>query len=325
MKRRIWWTLAVLLLVACGAWYFGQGALTPVTRGDKVYRDALGREVHLTVPAERIVTLTSADSEILLAIGATPAGTAEHFGVKQDTTGKYAAIPKVGSASAPNLEQIIALKPDVVIGSAMPFQSVLAPSLETAGIPALFWQSERYGVILAHIRTLGEISGHTREAEEVAASIERKVAVLQERYRDRPRLKVLMISGVVGNYYAATSETLVGNIVGCLPIDNVADRWQMSAHQSGMVTGYVPLDLEYISQLDVDVIVVITMGSDGREDSETFVRSFADQPAWRHLRAVKEGRIRHLPGELFLPNPGVRVADSLEAAAKVIYDEPADG
>jgi len=317
----MWWSLLVLLVVACGAWYFGSNQASPAMRGDRVYRDTLGREVHVTVPAKRIVTLTGADSEILLALGVTPAGTAEHFGVKQDTTGRYAAIPKVGSASAPNLEQVIALKPDVVIGSAMPFQSSLAPSLDSAGIPSLFWQSERYDVILEHIRVLGEMSGRTGEADKVITGIEERVAALQKKYQSRPRLKVLMISGVIGNYYAATSETLVGNIVGRLPIDNVADRWQVSAHRSGMVTGYVPLDLEYIAQADVDEILVISMGSDGKEDSETFVRHFGNQPAWRNLRAVKEGRIRHLPGELFLPNPGVRVADSLEAAAKVIYGD----
>ncbi len=321
MKQRIWWSVLVLLVVACGAWYFGSNQASPATRGDRVYRDTLGREVHVTVPAKRIVTLTGADSEILLAIGATPAGTAEHFGVKQDKSGKYAAIPKVGSATSPNLEQVIALKPDIVIGSAAPFQAALAPSLDSAGVPALFWQSERYDVILEHIRILGEMSGHTREAKALTESIEQKVAALQAQYRNQPRRKVLMISGVIGNYYAATSQTLVGDIVGHLPIDNVADRWQASANRAGMAFGYVPLDLEYISQADVDVIVLISMGSDGQEDSETFLRSFGEQPAWRNLRAVKEGRIRHLPGELFLPNPGVRVADSLEAAAKVIYDD----
>ncbi len=321
MKQRMWWSLLVVVLVACGAWYFASGTPAPGSHGDMVYRDTLEREVRVPVPAKRIVTLTGADSEILLAIGVTPAGTAEHFGVKRDMTGTYASIPKVGSASSPNLEQVIALKPDLVIGSAVPFQSSLAPGLDAAGIPALFWQSERYDVILDHIRTLGVISGQEREAEKLVSSITSKVAALQARYKDRPRMKVLMISGVVGNYYAATSQTLVGDIVGHLPIENVADRWQVSANKAGMAFGYVPLDLEYISQADVDEIIIISMGSDGKEDSENFIRMFGEQPAWRHLRAVKEGRIRHLPGELFLPNPGVRVADSLEAAAHVIYDD----
>lgn len=322
MKQKIWWSLLVLLLVACGAWYFGSNQGRQSVREDAIYRDTLGREVHVSVPAERIVTLTGADSEILLTLGVTPAGTAEHFAVKQDKSGKYADIPKVGSATSPNVEQIIALRPDVVIGNAATFQSTLGESLDQARIPSLFWRSERYDVILQHIRTLGEISGHTGAAEKVVKDIEGKVASVQEKYRDQPRRKVLLISGMVGNYSAATSQSLVGDIVGKLPIENVADDWQIGAKRvGGMSLGFVPLDLEYISQADVDVIIVISMGSDGQEDSARFIRAFGDQPAWRHLRAVKEGRIRHLPGELFLPNPGVHVADSLEAAASVIYDD----
>lgn len=73
----------------------------------------LGREITLSEPVERIVALTAADCEILCALGC------ENLLVGRGTYCDYPqsilSVPIVASGERTNMEQIIALSPQVVL------------------------------------------------------------------------------------------------------------------------------------------------------------------------------------------------------------------
>ncbi|MCX8070048.1 MAG: hypothetical protein N2738_06045, partial [Thermodesulfovibrionales bacterium] len=67
-----------------------------------------------------------------------------------------------------------------------------------------------------------------------------------------------------------------------------------------------------------DAMLVITHGYDDKV-KEKLKREITEHPAWKDMRAVKEGKIYILPYELFGVNPSVRVSDAIEHLARILY------
>ena len=94
--------------------------------------DMTGREITLDAPAERVVALTAADCEILYALGAGDllVGRGEYC----DYPAEVLDVPSVQSGYETNIEQIIALEPQVLLMSTMAQTEEQVQQLEAAGI-----------------------------------------------------------------------------------------------------------------------------------------------------------------------------------------------
>jgi iron complex transport system substrate-binding protein len=97
---------------------------------DNTVIDMTGREIKLDLPADKVVALTASDCEIIYALGAgsTIAGRGEYC----DYPKEVSDIPSVQSGSETNIEQIIALGPQVVLMSAMAQTTEQIAALENA-------------------------------------------------------------------------------------------------------------------------------------------------------------------------------------------------
>ena len=117
MKQRMWLiavlTALVLLCTGCGK--------VPPAQGRTV-TDMKGRDIVLNEDVTRVVALTAADCEILYAIGAGDVlvGRGEYC----DYPEAALSLPAVQSGAGTNIEQIIALTPQVV------FMDTMAQSVE---------------------------------------------------------------------------------------------------------------------------------------------------------------------------------------------------
>ena len=94
--------------------------------------DMTGRKITLDAPAERVVALTAADCEILYALGAGDllVGRGEYC----DYPAEVLDVPSVQSGYETNIEQIIALEPQVLLMSTMAQTEEQVQQLEAAGI-----------------------------------------------------------------------------------------------------------------------------------------------------------------------------------------------
>ncbi|MBO7709085.1 MAG: ABC transporter substrate-binding protein, partial [Lachnospiraceae bacterium] len=94
--------------------------------------DMTGREVVLEEPAERVVALTAADCEILYALGAGDllVGRGEYC----DYPAEVFDVPSVESGYETNVEEIIALEPQVLLMGTMAQSTDVVDQLEKAGI-----------------------------------------------------------------------------------------------------------------------------------------------------------------------------------------------
>lgn len=320
MKRTIVWALLpAVLLAAAVAWLMtGQTKDAAPQLQVLTVTDALARKVNIPVPTERVVSLTNADTETLLALGVKPLAVVDNRNLPDTLSARLTDVPRVGLATAPNVEQMAALHPDLVIGTTMGFQTSLAPTLDQLGIPAVFTSVSSYQEIVGRITLLGQVTGRTDAAAAITGEMERRIGELRSRYAALPRRKVLILWGTPTSFQLASSQTFVGDLVAQLPVDNVTDRW-LADVPAGNKPGFVTLDMEEISRTDADEILIVTHGLT-RNMSRQFLDELQAKPAWRQVKAVREGHVHELPGELFASNPNVRTADAIAYLAEVLYD-----
>ncbi|HQQ40588.1 MAG TPA: helical backbone metal receptor, partial [Clostridia bacterium] len=127
--------------------------------------DMAGREISLESPATRVVALTAADCEILYAIGAgeTLVGRGEYC----DYPAEVSAVPSVQSGMETNLEQIIALQPQVLIMSTMAQTEEQVASLEAAGIKVVVSDAQDIEGVYTAIALIGALTSKNAEAQGV--------------------------------------------------------------------------------------------------------------------------------------------------------------
>jgi len=147
-------------------------------------RDDLGRQVVISGPVTRIVSLAPNVTETLVAIGAGDSivGTDDFSNYPPSVRG----LPKLGGMS-PSVERIAALEPDLVLASTSANQPSLPPVLQSIGVPFFVTRVERIAEVAPFIRRLGEVVGATG-AEEQARVFETGLARERRTRRARPRV-----------------------------------------------------------------------------------------------------------------------------------------
>ena len=157
-------------------------------RAEIVVTDVSGATIKLAAPAKRIVSLAPHITELLYAAGAGDrvVGNVEYG----DYPAAAKALPKVGGYSRLDLEAIVALRPDLVMG----WESGNAPAavsrLRSMGLTVHLAQSNRIEDIAGELERIGKLAGTETTANAAAAAFRRRHAGLAARYGQRPPVAV---------------------------------------------------------------------------------------------------------------------------------------
>jgi iron complex transport system substrate-binding protein len=152
-----------------------------------VVTDASGASIKLAAPARRIVSLAPNITELLFAAGAGDRV------VGNVDFGNYPpaakALPKVGGYSL-DLEAIVALKPDLVMG----WESGNAPAsisrLRAMGLTVHLSESKRIEDIAGELEQIGKLAGTEATAKAAANAFRERYAALATRFSQRPPVTV---------------------------------------------------------------------------------------------------------------------------------------
>ena len=132
-----------------------------------------------------------AATEMLYAIGAG----SRVVGVGSNDTfpPEVKKLPKVGALLDPNVELMLSLKPQLVVvyGS----QTDLKQQLARAGVGVFDYRHAGLADVTTTIRALGERTGTSRKADEIARGIERGLDGVRQRVQGRPRPRTLLVFG----------------------------------------------------------------------------------------------------------------------------------
>ena len=251
-------------------------------------------------PARRVVSLSPSTTEAMAAIGARGAlvGRSRYCDYPPDVKD----LPQVGGYADPNLEAILALTPDLVVGARGPAGPPLEASLKSHGATTFFPETETFAQIDAMILGLGDRTGHTAGARAAVAAIHAREEAVAKAVAGRPRPRVLLVFGL---------EPIVVAGPGSFADEMIARAGGDNAVKEG--TAYPVLGVERVVVLDPDVVVNAAIA-----EAHGHERIQRDTPGWKELRAVREGRVAPLTDESVL-RPGPRVGDAVAILAGAIH------
>ena len=260
--------------------------------------DMMGREITLSEPATRVVALSAADCEVLYAVGAGDllVGRGEFC----DYPAEVLDAPAVQSGMETNIEQIIALAPQVLLMSAMAQTEDQVKQLEAAGIKVVVSDAKDNAGVYTAITMIGALTGHDTEAAAVVESMQGTLDTLTARASELEGKSVYFeVSPLQYGLWTAGKGTFMDEIATALGLKNVfADA-----------SGWAEISEEQVIKANPDIIVTIAMYFG---EGQTPVDEILSRAGWQDITAVKNGDILNLQNNE-LSRPGPRIADGAQA------------
>jgi len=269
-------------------------------RSDRMVTDQTGRRVRVPEHPARLVSLAPSVTEtlFLLGLGEQVVGDTDYCEYPPAAKLK----PHVGSILNPSLEAIVALKPDLVLGSPEANRRETAERLARFGIPLYGVTARTVEETLASIADLGRLLGREAEATRLAGGLRGRIDAVAQRAAGGKAPRVLFVV-----WYRPLTTAGAGTFIG-----DVIRRAGGETVSGGLPGEWPKLSLEEALRLDPDVILF--------PRSESFspdLEEFQKLPGWRDMRAVKTRRMYIISDAIIRPSP--RLVDSLEEVARILH------
>lgn len=270
--------------------------------------DMLGRKVEIKAEPKTIVAVSPTAVELVYAAGKTVAGRPSTANYPPEAQSAQA----VGTAYQPNLEAILALKPDLVIAdSVIHAQPALRQPLEGLPVPVIFAGANSYKQVLDALRLVGTALNATATTDKVIADIEKSLADARKALEGKNVSAVAILSDRDQTLYAAKSTSYTGDILKELGITNPAD----ALPDAGPFPGYATIAPEKLVEFNPDYIFAITPAPPPAPRLANLIPTI---PPFRGLKAVTSNHVVDSDVELFVQAPGPRVKLAFEAVAKAV-------
>lgn len=286
------WARLALTLALLGGFH------SPLARGAILVVDDVGTTLTLARPAQRIVSLAPHITELLFSAGAGDrvVGVVSY----SDYPAAARSIPLIGSYDRFDLEQILALKPDLIVGwqSGNP-QAALAQVLKL-GVPVYLTESRTFLDIASNLERLGVLAGTSERSHELALQFVAALEQLQTRYLDSPQVSV---------FYQVWREPLMtfnGDHLFNQMLQLCGGR-NLFADLPRLAS---PIDQEAVLMADPEVFIV---GEANRSWLDDWRR-------WSSLRAVRTDRLYALNQDL-LVRPTLRIIDGIRQLCSVLQPQ----
>ena len=341
--RRLCFLLAVLLLLAGCSGPESAGSTPPASPRETsspvpetpgtapaeeqiTFTDDLGREVSVGRPS-RVAALIGSFADVwclaggrdTLVAAANDAWTSFDLGLDEE-------VSDLGAVKEPNLEVLLAARPELVIGSVSTTADLeLEPTLTQAGIPVAYFdvdgfadylredyanriQSQGIGFedYLRMLEICARLTGRPENYDLYGVQVKGKVEEAIAR-QDGSAPRVLCMRATGSSCKAKGSE---GTVLGEMLAVNVADR------DASLLED---LSLEAIIAADPDYIFVALQGADPGKAMATLESVLLSNPAWENLTAVREGRFHTMEHALYNLKPNARWGEAYEKLADILY------
>ena len=223
------------------------------------------------------------------------------------------ALPVLGQTANINMEQLLGLNPDIVLGLENQHKKYEA-QLQSSKIPAVLINYDGIKDNVPLLTFLGELTNHQDKAKTVIATYENNIAKVKDAVKNQQPARVAVLRATGKGVTAETDAAITASMVKDLGMTNV-----VSTHLDKTTTDKtVPYSLETLAADDPDIIFVVTMGKE-EEITKAMKKAMTDNPAWANLKAVQNNRVVYLPSKLFLLNPGLQTPEAMARLVKEAY------
>ena len=223
------------------------------------------------------------------------------------------ALPSLGQTANINMEQLLGLNPDLVLGLENQHKKYEA-QLQSSKIPTVLINYDGIKDNVPLLTFLGELTNHQDKAKTVIATYENNIAKVKDAIKGQQPARVAVLRATGKGVTAETDASITASMVKELGMTNV-----ITSHLDKTTTDKtVPYSLETLAADDPDIIFVVTMGKE-EEITKAMKKAMTDNPAWANLKAVQNNRVVYLPSKLFLLNPGLQTPEAMARLVKEAY------
>lgn len=267
-------------------------------------KDNAGNDIIFTSPAERIISLAPANTEIIYALGLQDrlVGVTEFCNYPPAAKDK----PKVGGFSTVDIEKAVALKPDLVLAAEIHNKSV-TPQLQKMGFRVVSLHPKTVQGVIQDIALTGRLCGADAAAATLTADLQKRVDAVTTitsglASDQRPRTLLVIWNDPL---MVAGKSTLIDDIMRMAGGTNIASQ----------INGFASMNLESIISADPQVIIVPTSMDEKGDPLWDFITT---DPRMSNTSAVKNGRVYKIEGDLIYRH-SPRCITALEQTASFLH------
>ncbi len=283
--------LALLVLGFAGCSTERPQVTDPVFR---IVQDDLGRSVKLPENVGRVVSLAPSLTESIYAVGAGGklVGVTTYCNYPDAAKG----VEKVGDTQTPNIERLVALKPDVVFVSTASQLEAFMKTLDQQGIAVYVMDAKSISEMIDDLRTLGRLLGAEETSEVLTRNLQTRVEKVESTSGPEASQQV---------FIQISNEPLftIGKDSFLTELVQQAGGTSVTA---GVPSAYPKLSKETVSAMNPNV-VILSDSEDNREPNNALTNS----------TAVKTGRVFRINADI-ISRPGPRLVDALEQIFELI-------
>jgi len=274
----------------------GRGSVITVT-------DEAGRTVRVRQPIRRIVSLAPNLTETVFASGAGDllVGDTDYCDYPPEALKKT----RVGGPVNPSLEEVAALRPDLVLATRAINRLVTVQSLEQLGISVYVTDPRTVEDVLSSTEKLGHLLGTDQQSATLVASLRSRVQRVRERLSGSTPRSVFFITWVEPLISVGQNTFLADalRVAGARSVIEVPQDWPN-------------VNLEQIVSSQPEYLV---FSSDDADQIHRQIAELRGQPGWLGLEALRRNQIVILSEAFSRPSP--RLIDSIEQLARALHPE----
>jgi len=273
-------------------------SLSPPCSASRTVQDELGRKMEVPDHPQRVVCLIPSVADIVYSLGD---GT-DVIAISAFTKYPEEALkkPSIGLPLNPSLETIVALHPDLVLGSGDLNTLEFAGHLQRLGIPVFMVNPHGIAGIYSSILSLGSALNRKTDADALVRRLSARMEAVKARVAGKQKVRVFMAiwyDPVMTIGKGAFISELIDAAGGRSVTDDIVQEWP-------------EVSLETLVARQPDALLFL-------KGTPITAKELKVRPGWEHVRAVQQNRVYYTDDRIQYPSP---VAfDALEDLAKQFH------
>jgi iron complex transport system substrate-binding protein len=248
-------------------------------------------EVCVPKTPQSLVTLDSVTLADALALGVQPIGSAVESGTKIDYLMKQIKnrdqIELLGQSEQPNLEKILMLKPDLIMGIKFFGEPIFSQLSQIAPTAVGEWTGDLSW--REYFNFVARVLHKEAEAQQVWDSYYQRIAEIKKVLGDKRQvLKVSTVYALQG-INISTATSFIGSILADIGISQ-------PTYAAVLKNGNTTISEEAIPDIDADILFI---GVYDTAKSKDVLADWEQKPLWKQLKAVREGRVYVVNGNIW--------------------------
>ena len=314
MRGKLRVTAALLMLSFVGCTGFDPASPSSNSKHPSQVVDVTGaRAIHhamgvtqITGTPQRIVVLTNEATDSILSLGITPIGAVKSWSgdpYYDYIQAEMVEVPIVGDEFQPNLERIVSLQPDLIIGSKVrqgqfyEQLSAIAPTVFSETIGAS-WKD--------NLRLYAKALNREAEAEAVLAEWDERVAVFKTKMGERLSQEVSVVRFLPDMIRIYYKDSFPGQILEEVSLSRPASQDKNEFADA--------ISIEQITLVEGDILFYFTLENGDRNELDQAAaveQQWLNHPLWQKLEVVQKGNAHLVSDITWTTAGGIQAANLL--------------